>query len=465
MNNAQDIPDLWEMPYVVSKDTWAVTRCLEIHGNTANKWTPAHFVSIAMWYGGIKAGIQAAKAINIFGVWSPRVGVKNDELPSMEVKTGPRQILSKIWPSTEYEQKPLLDRANRLSHEEPFTNFDEAHNYLLRLCIGPNLAEFPTVVRPKLHRIDWSYLITDAQLCRTLAPILYHHFDQKVDLASASEAIVGYAIDGHTLKTYTSTLGSGSVKRNKAGGRSASRRGRNREKYVLHTDDNEDDEEDFGSGSNRSAAVKSEFGSLDTNNADPVRQQSYTQLQERFNASRSCVRGEQEHNINATRYARTGSTANAHSTAETQARDGQLSTSGHNNETEIKYCSAHKEPPKLSKQVMNHLYKQTCGVPSHQILSFSNSRNPPPTLPNYWKEIWRFRAVKKAFASGLKEDLPWPLEPSTLTLSPGSHGLLPTPLKERLFQDAKDGLVKRLFQDAKDDLVKIERFCRPIIID
>ncbi|KAG9659914.1 hypothetical protein KCU95_g12694, partial [Aureobasidium melanogenum] len=409
MNDAQEIPDLWQMPFVVSKDTWAVTRCLEIHSNTANKWTPAHFVAIAMWYGGIKAGIQAARAIRIFGVWSPRVGVKNDELPSMEVKTGARQILSKIWPTNEYEQKPLLDRANRLSHEEPFTNFDEAHNYLLRRCIGPNLAEFPTVVRPKLHRIDWNYLVTDAQFFQTLAPILYHHFDHEVDLASASEAIVGYAIDAHTLKTYTSTLGCGPVKRNKARGRCASRRGRNRERYVLQTDDNEDDEEDFGPGPNGSAAVKSESDPLDTNGADPVRQQSCSQLQERSNASRSRVEGEnREYNINATRHAPARSTANAHPTGETQARDRQLSTSGRNNETEIEISqpsplgnsankaaataaelnsSAHKKPLRLNKQVMNLLYEQTCVVPSHQILSFSNSRNPSPTLPNYyWKE-------------------------------------------------------------------------------
>ncbi|KAH0351663.1 hypothetical protein KCU83_g4083, partial [Aureobasidium melanogenum] len=371
INDAQEIPDLWQMPFVVSKDTWAVTRCLEIHGNTANKWTPAHFVAIAMWYGGIKAGIQAAKAIRIFGVWSPRVGVKNDELPSMEVKTGAKKILSKIWPTNEYEQKPLLDRTNRLSHEEPFTNFDEAHNYPLRLCIGPNLAEFPAVARPKLHRIDRNYLITDVQFCQTLTPILYHHFDYKVDLASACEAIVGYAIDAHTLKTYTSTLDSGPVKRNKARGRSASRRRRNREQYVLQTDDNEDDEEDFGPGPNGSATVKSGFGPSDTNNADPVRRQSYIQLQERFNASCSRVSdGQQEHSINATRYARTGSTANAHSTAETQARDGQLSTSDRNNETEITISkpspldnsairvsvtaaklnsSAHRDPLKLRK--------------------------------------------------------------------------------------------------------------------
>lgn len=179
MVDAQDIPDLWETPFVVSKDTWAVTRCLEIHGHgkASAKWTPAHFVAIAMWYGGTKAGTQAAKAIRIFGIWSPFVGDNCDELPSMQVKTGPRQILSKIWPTTEYEQKPLLERANRLSPGKPFTNFDEAHNYLLRLCIGPNLADFPTVTRPKLQKIDWTHLISPAQFCQTLAPILQNNFD------------------------------------------------------------------------------------------------------------------------------------------------------------------------------------------------------------------------------------------------------------------------------------------------
>ncbi|KAH0367169.1 hypothetical protein KCU65_g4851, partial [Aureobasidium melanogenum] len=379
MDEAQDIPDLWMMPFVVSKDTWAVTRCLEIHGNgkTSAKWSPAHFVAISMWYGGIKAGIQAAKAIRIFGIWSPHVGDKHDELPSMEVKTGPRQILSKIWPTDEYEQKPLLDRANRLSPETPFTNFDEAHNYLLRLCIGPNLADFPTVVRPKLQKYDWTHLISPVQFCRTLVPILQNHFDPKVHLASASEAVVGYAVNEYLLKTYTSTPDLESTKRNQAGGRNASCRGRNREKDVFQTDDNEDDEENFEVGSNRPAAVKSEPGHSDSNSADTVGPWLSVQPQERSDASRSHVKDEQkEHNINATRHAPARSTERAHTTAETQAPDRQMSASGRNNETETKISGpsplgnsvndaaataakpippAPRDPQTLRKQVLNHL--------------------------------------------------------------------------------------------------------------
>jgi hypothetical protein len=452
MNDAQEIPDLWQMPFVVSKDTWAVTRCLEIHGNTANRWTPAHFVAIAMWYGGIEAGIQAAKAVRIFGVWSPRVGVTNDQLPSMEVKTGAKQILSKIWPTNEYEQKPLLDRANQMSHEKSFTNFDEAHNYLLRLCIGPDLAEFPKVVRPKLHRINWKRLITDVQFCQTLAPILHRHFDNQVDLSSAFEAVVGSAIDDYTPKTYTRTLGSGPVKRNKAHDRCTSRRGRSRERNLIQTDDNEDDEEDSGPGPNSSAAVKIEPGSPDTNNADPVRQQSYIQDQERSNASRSRVEGEnREHNINATRYAPARSIANAHSTAGTQARDRQPSDSGRNNGTEPD-SSTCEEPQAFNKQVINQLYKQTRHQTSHNISSFSESRSPLPALPNYWKEILRYRNLKGEWASGSDVYLPWPHEPSTPVRSTHPHIL-----QRRIDEN--------LFQNAKDDLVKFKRFCRRIISD
>ncbi|KAG9529190.1 hypothetical protein KCU93_g3665, partial [Aureobasidium melanogenum] len=415
MNDAQEIPDLWQMPFVVSKDTWTVTRCLEIHGNTANRWTPAHFVAIAMWYGGIEAGIQAAKAVRIFGVWSPRVGVTNDQLPSMEVKTGAKQILSKIWPTNEYEQKPLLDRANQMSHEKSFTNFVEAHNYLLRLCIGPDLAEFPKV---------------------TLAPILHRHFDNQVDLSSAFEAVVGSATDDHTPKTYTRTLGSGPVKRNKA-----------HDRY-----DNEDDEEDSGPGPIGSAAVKIEPDSPDTNNADPVSQQSYIQDQERSNASRSRVEGEnREHDINATRYAPARSIANAHSTAGTQARDRQPSDSGRNNGTEPD-SSTCEEPQAFNKQVINQLYKQTRHQTSHNISSFSESRSPLPALPNYWKEILRYRNSKGEWASGSDVYLPWPHEPSTPVRSTHPH-ILQRPIDENLFQNAKD------------DLVKFKRFCRRIISD
>lgn len=103
IEDAQEIHDMWDVPCMVSKDTWAVTRCLEIHGNSATRWTPAHFVAVAMWSGGIKAGMQAAKAIRVFGIWSPHVRDEYDGISSMDVETGRDQILSKIWPTSRYE--------------------------------------------------------------------------------------------------------------------------------------------------------------------------------------------------------------------------------------------------------------------------------------------------------------------------------------------------------------------------
>lgn len=471
--DAQEISDMWDMPFLVSEDAWAVTRCLEDHGSLVTNWSAAHFVAVAMWSGGITAGIQAARAIRIFRIWSPHAEDNHAEPPSIKVKTKRKHILSKIWPLDEYEQKPLLDRANRLRRGKPFANFDEAHDYLLRLCIGPDLTRFPTVVRPRLQRIDWQHLVTETQFCRTLAPILYKYFDHRVDLASASEPIVGSAIDGRILNAYAGSYGYATVKEIKAGGRNRPRSGYNREKDLPQTDDNEDDDEDFELGPNGSA-VKKESGFSDKDDIEILGQRSCIQGREHNNASHSNVKDEyEEHDFDTVRSLAARSAANAYSTGEARTLDLQSSIIGRNDEIEVdtsrplltrsanqaavpvvKFNStASEESSRLNKQVINQLYERTCGMPSYRILSFSKSHNSLPALPNYWIEIWEYREHRDAFVSGSKRDLPWPCESSAPVPSPSSHGLL------KIRQE------KALIQHAKDDLVKIERSCNLIIID
>lgn len=473
-DDGESIQDMWYTPFVVSKDTWAVTKCLEIHGNSTTKWSPAHFVTIAMWSGGIEAGIQAAKAIRIFGIWSPHAEDKRDELPSMEARSGPKQILSKIWPTNEYEQKPLLHRANRLSHEKSFTNFDEAHNFLLRLCIGPDLTRFPAVVRSKLQWSNWTSLITEAQFCRTLAPVLYKHFDRRVDLQSASEAVLGYAIDGRTLDAYAGTVDYATFLRTAVGGRRAPMPGRNRETNLIQTDDGEDDEEDFEIRPNGSAAVKKEHDLQDEVIVEFVRQQPCNPSQERSSTIHPHIKVEyEEHNILAARTVAASSAADDQSTGATQTCNFRSPITGQKNEIDIRAnqplrgnpaneaaatvakpnSPARGESPGLNKQVINHLYEQTCDVPSYKIYSFSKSKSPTPALPNYWKEVWSHRELRGALVCGSKDFLPWPCEPSTTVHSKSSY---------RGFQKDID---KALFQNAEDDLVKIKKFCSPIIID
>jgi hypothetical protein len=67
-DDSERLQDMWDEPLTVLKDTWAVTRCLIDHGNINTSWTAGQFEAVAMWSGGLEAGIQAAKAIRIFGI-------------------------------------------------------------------------------------------------------------------------------------------------------------------------------------------------------------------------------------------------------------------------------------------------------------------------------------------------------------------------------------------------------------
>jgi hypothetical protein len=50
---------------------WAVTGSISKYANEKRKWSVAHVVDLALWVGGPDAGLQAARALKIFGVWGP----------------------------------------------------------------------------------------------------------------------------------------------------------------------------------------------------------------------------------------------------------------------------------------------------------------------------------------------------------------------------------------------------------
>ena len=51
---------------LVTQETWAVTKYLQKAASTRKSLSAAHFVELALWYGGLEAGRQAAQAIRVF---------------------------------------------------------------------------------------------------------------------------------------------------------------------------------------------------------------------------------------------------------------------------------------------------------------------------------------------------------------------------------------------------------------
>ncbi|KAG9597798.1 hypothetical protein KCU97_g4205, partial [Aureobasidium melanogenum] len=172
---------------------WAVTGSLMVYGEKKERWSAAHFVDLALWVGGPDAGIQAARALNIFGVWNPS-GDYNPHFDrkSIRVCQDHRTILGRIWPE-ENDGSRLLAWANHYSSttEQPFNNFVDAHSYLLRQCIGENLKLFSSLARDfaQVGEVS-SRIISRAYFDSTLALILREHFDTNVDLELAFEAVV-----------------------------------------------------------------------------------------------------------------------------------------------------------------------------------------------------------------------------------------------------------------------------------
>lgn len=106
---SEGLQDMWDEPPAVLKDTWAVTRCVNDHGNTKTRWTAGHLVAVAMWSDGLEAGIQAAKAIRIFGIWSPHADHRHGEPPPLSRFADRSDILDRLWPTVESKQDRLLN--------------------------------------------------------------------------------------------------------------------------------------------------------------------------------------------------------------------------------------------------------------------------------------------------------------------------------------------------------------------
>ncbi|THY03007.1 hypothetical protein D6D02_08256 [Aureobasidium pullulans] len=181
---------------LVTQETWAVTKYLQkvvTTRITRRSLSAAHFVELALWYGGIEAGRQAAKAIRVFGLWNPHGDGTLYGPPFMAIPLTHTQILNKIWPSSPLDEKVMLDWANetRGPIDLPFTEFKDAHQYLLRECIGSDLSCFPSSARNVYtKRKIPDRIISKARFDSTLAPLLVEHFDAGVDLQLAYQAVV-----------------------------------------------------------------------------------------------------------------------------------------------------------------------------------------------------------------------------------------------------------------------------------
>lgn len=178
---------------VVNLREWAVTGSLMMYGEKKERWSAAHFVDLALWVGGPDAGIQAARALKIFGVWNP----SGDFDPTFAIESigdylDHQTILRRIWPNETNSQR-LLAWANRHrpTPEQQFDDLADAHSDLLRQCIGEDLRRFPSLARDFAQVGDVKRrIISRAYFDSTLAPILRKHFDKDVDLELAYRAVV-----------------------------------------------------------------------------------------------------------------------------------------------------------------------------------------------------------------------------------------------------------------------------------
>ncbi|THY13198.1 hypothetical protein D6D00_10232 [Aureobasidium pullulans] len=181
---------------LVTQETWAVSKYLQkavITRITRRSLSAAHFVELALWYGGLEAGRQAAKAIRVFGLWNPHGDGTLYGPPSMAIDLTHARILNKIWPSSPLDEKVMLDWANetRGPIDPPFTEFKDAHQYLLSECIGSDLSRFPSSARNGYtKRKIPDRIISKARFDSTLAPLLVEHFDAGVDLQLAYQTVV-----------------------------------------------------------------------------------------------------------------------------------------------------------------------------------------------------------------------------------------------------------------------------------
>ncbi|THV64605.1 hypothetical protein D6D28_09780 [Aureobasidium pullulans] len=237
---------------LVTQETWAVTKYLQkavITRITRRSLSAAHFVELALWYGGLEAGRQAAKAIRVFGLWNPHRDGTLYGPPSMAIELTHIQILNKIWPSSPLDEKVMLDWANetRGPIDPPFTEFKDAHQYLLRECIGSDLSRFPSSARNVYtKRKIPDRIISKARFDSTLAPLLVEHFDAGVDLQLAYQAVVknqGKSVD-HVECEYVNPV---RLATNQKG---LEPNGVGNKGKCFDEDDHQDDEEFFRAASN-----------------------------------------------------------------------------------------------------------------------------------------------------------------------------------------------------------------------
>ncbi|KAG9686494.1 hypothetical protein KCU95_g11610, partial [Aureobasidium melanogenum] len=202
------LEDCFSVPHqdLVTLREWAVTGSLKWYGDQKERWSAAHFVDLALWVGGPDAGIQATRALKIFGVWNPTGNFNPDfAIRSIGDCLGYQDILRSIWPD-KHDGQRLIAWANRdrFTAEQQFVKFADAHSYLLGQCIGDDLKQFPTLARnpARVGEVN-SRIISRAYFDSTLAPILREHFDTNVDLELAYEAAVasqGDSLDRNPVK-------------------------------------------------------------------------------------------------------------------------------------------------------------------------------------------------------------------------------------------------------------------------
>lgn len=448
--DSEGLQDMWNEPPEISRDAWAVTRCLSDHGNSLTKWTAGHFVAIAMWSGGLEAGIQAAKAIRIFGIWSPHADNSNDgPLPLSHVATN-KELLDKLWPEEPNRQRECLAWATRSNPGTPLPDFETAHRHLLHECVGLDLTKFPTVVRPRLKpsgrggSLAWGRLVTIEQFWETLASVLRKHFAPEVDLDSIAQHIQPAALS-HSVHALPGIKGDfGKRRKAKSGGRYGPSCGKHKETNMAQADDYQDDAEDFGQGPEglfktkvEPALLKSEINPdrerLDVNTGtktlSPVVARTF-----RF---RPFIPGSS---------AQTRKYASPYRPANVGAVRPFTSSS-----------PTIEQPQPVYDQVVNLLYEQSCGVTVDRITSFRTSPKIRLALPQAWKEICDYRTSNGMPTCGVEDRLPRPRV--SLVATSGSN-IAPKPYVGNL----KSDLDPILRQNAKDDLEKFDKFCLLVIV-
>lgn len=411
-------------------DAWAVTRCLADYGNKLTKWTAGHFVAIAMWSGGLEAGIQAAKAIRIFGIWSPHSVESSDGPLPLSHDAKCHKLLDKLWPTDPNDQRGCLNWARQ------FPDFETAHRHLLHECVGPDLTKFAPVLRPKLKfngrgsSLEWDRLVTIEQFRDTLAPVLRKHFDAEVDLDSIARKIQPAAMSRSMKDTNGGSRGFEKHRKAKSGGNYGSSCGNNRETNLVHADDHQGDDEDFEKKPQGSIKIKVE-SALSRGDTGPSRERLDV-IPDTKNLSPATARVFRVRPQATTKFRKYSSPYGA-----VESVDSSTSTL--------------EKPRSFYHQVVNHLYEQTSGISIDQITCFGKKHNSHLAMPQAWKEICEYRASNDMRVFGLRDQLPYPRISSHAPPKPNDTLEAVVPVQ--------GGIDHALYQNAEEDLSKFKNFC------